>query len=74
MLFCFSRDALRNQVLGALAGSHARTNPRSCGAPRPPPQLSLLPEEDFSHTQHELWLAEAYYRTGAAGRAAAGPG
>lgn len=26
--------------------------------------LSLLPEEDFSHTQHELWLAEAYYRTG----------
>lgn len=44
-----------------------------CAAPLPRPQLSLLPEEDFSHTQHELWLAEAYYRTGGAGGAAKAP-
>ena len=27
-------------------------------------QLGLLPEEDASHQQHELWLADAYNRSG----------
>lgn len=38
-----------------------------CVPPSAPPpclQLSLMPEEDPTHQQHELWLADAYNRAG----------
>ena len=70
---------LRTTVLQSLAGAAATTElqwtvgksfPATANA-HPPPrfptndcQLSLLPEEDPSHQQHELWLADAYNRAG----------
>lgn len=36
----------------------------ACHCCCPPPQLSLLPEEDPSHQQYELCLADAYQRCG----------
>ena len=68
LLLCAARQGLARILVGGWSAARPaclQTAPSLCSpCPPGPPQLTLLPEEEPSHQQHELWLGDAYARGG----------